>query len=73
MEVTLYKRIPTGNVYFLRDSDGRLIGQIDWIMAGANVGLHYYSRDTRYKPPKIRKLFWKTYCPRFQMEFSDRT
>ena len=73
MTVQLHRRTRTGNVYIIRDPDGRVIGQIDWIMAGANVGLHYYSRDPKYKPPKIRKLFWKTYCPRFQIDFSDRT
>ena len=72
MTVQLHRRTRTGNVYIIRDPDGRVIGQIDWIMAGANVGLHYYSRDPKYKPPKIRKLFWKTYCPRFQIDFSDR-
>lgn len=69
MEVKLHRRTATGNVFFLRDSDGKVIGRIEWIMSGDNVGLHYYSHDTRYKPPKIRKLFWKTYCPKFQMEF----
>jgi len=57
MTVQLIKRIPAGNVYFIRDSDGRLIGQVDWIMAGANVGIYYYSRDNRYKPAKIQKIF----------------
>ena len=73
MEVKLHRRIPTGEVYFIRDSDGKLIGQVDWIMAGGNVGLHYYSRDSRYKPPKIRKIFRHSYkqkiSDRFQMEF----
>lgn len=69
MTVQLHRRTATGNVFFLRDPDGRVIGQIDWIMAGDKVGLHYYSHDPKYKPPMIRKLFWKTYVPKFQMEF----
>lgn len=68
MEVKLIKRTSKGNIFGLF-SDGRVVGIIEWIMAGDDVGLHYYSRDSRYKPPKIRKLFWKTYCPHFQMEF----
>ena len=71
MEVKLIKRTSRGNIFGLF-SDGRAIGTIEWIMAGENVGLHYYSLDSKYKPPKIRKLFWKTYVPKFQMEFSDR-
>jgi len=68
MEVKLIRRTIRGNVFGLF-SDGRAIGIIEWNMAGDNVGLHYYSQDPRYKPPKIRKLFWKAYCPKFQMEF----
>lgn len=68
MEAKLIKRTERGNVYGLF-SDNRVIGIVEWNMAGANVGLHYYSRDSRYKPPKIRKLFWKAFCPKFQMEF----
>ena len=69
MEVTLYKRLVNGNMYLIRDSDGRLIGRVDWIMAGPDVGQHFYSHDTRYKPPKIRKIFRHAITPHFQMEF----
>jgi len=68
MSVELFKRTWNGVIYLIRDSDGRLIGQVDWIMAGANVGIHYYSRDARYKPPKIRKIF--RHC--YRDEISDR-
>ena len=57
MEVTLYKRMLDGNMYLIRDSDGRVIGSVDWKMSGDNVGIHCYSHDSRYKPPKIRKIF----------------
>ena len=57
MSIELFKRTRCGNTYFIRDSDGRIIGQVDWIMAGANVGIYYYSRDSRYKPAKIQKIF----------------
>ena len=57
MEVILYRTNSDGNTYFIRNSDGRVIGRVDWIMAGDNVGVHCYSHDPQYKPPKIRKLF----------------
>ena len=68
MEVKLIKRTATANIYGLF-SDGRAIGTVQWNLAGDNVGLNYYSSDSRYKPPKIRKLFWKAIAPKFQMEF----
>ena len=57
MEVKLHRRTPTGNVYFIRDPDGLVIGSVDWIMAGDNVGTHCYSHNNKYKPPKIQKIF----------------
>lgn len=61
MTVELFKRTRTGNIYLIRDASGRVIGQVDWIMAGDNVGKYCYSYDSRYRPDKIRKLFRKYY------------
>lgn len=57
MTVELFKRTRTGNIYLIRDASGHVIGQVDWIMAGPNVGLLCYSHDSRYRPDKIRKIF----------------
>ena len=69
MELLLIRRTETGNHYIIRNSDGRAIGGVIWNMAGANIGREYYSLDSHYKPPKIRKLFRDLWAPRFQMEF----
>lgn len=68
MELILIRRTETGNHYIIR-SDGRAIGGVIWNMTGANIGREYYSLDSHYKPPKIRKLFRDLWAPRFQMEF----
>lgn len=57
MSVELYRRTRTGNVYIIRDSDGLVIGRVDWIMSGDNVGIHCYSHNPKYKPAKIQKIF----------------
>ena len=57
MEVKLHRRTDTGNLYFIRDNDGRVIGSVDWKMSGDNVGIYCYSHDSRYKPAKIQKIF----------------
>ena len=57
MTVELYRRTRTGNVYIVRNPDGHVIGQVDWIMAGNNIGIHCYSHDSKYRPDKIRKIF----------------
>ena len=57
MTVQLHKRTDTGTLYFIRDDAGRVVGSVDWKMSGDNVGIHCYSHDSRYKPPKIRKIF----------------
>ena len=57
MTVQLYRRHLSGNTYFIRDSDGRIVGRVEWIMTGASVGQYFYSHDSRYKPAKIQKIF----------------
>lgn len=57
MTVELFRRTGTGNIYMIRDNAGRVIGQVNWIMAGADIGVHCYSHDSKYRPDKIRKIF----------------
>ena len=57
MQVELYRRHLSGNTYFVRDPDGRIVGRVEWIMAGEAVGVYCYSHSPKYKPAKIQKIF----------------
>ena len=57
MEIALFRRTRTGNVYIIRNESGAVIGRVEWIMAGDNVGVHVYSHDAKYKPARLRKAF----------------
>ena len=57
MKVELYRRHLSGNTYFVKDPDGRVVGRVEWIMSGTNVGQYFYSHDPKYKPAKIQKIF----------------
>ena len=57
MEITLLRRTRTGTIYLIRNQSGAVIGRVEWIMAGDNVGVHVYSHDARYKPARLHKAF----------------
>jgi len=61
MKVELIKRTATGNIYGVYEDSGRPVGQVDWIMAGPNVGIEYYSLTSDYPRYKIRKIFRACY------------
>lgn len=60
MQVELFRRNRNGNTYFVRDPDGRIVGRVEWIMAGEAVGVYCYSHSPKYKPAKIQKIFRHT-------------
>ena len=57
MTVKLIKHTHIGSIYCIYDLAGRPIGQVEWKMAGPNVGQYFYSMDSKYKPAKLRKIF----------------
>jgi len=69
MDIRIMRRTGSGTVYGLFNTDGRAVGTLVWTMAGPNVGKAYYSHDSRYKPPKIRKLFRQSYAASLQIDF----
>lgn len=57
MTVRLIKHTHIGSIYCIYDPAGRPIGQVEWKMAGPDVGQYFYSFDPKYKPARLRKIY----------------
>ena len=54
---TQIKRTDTAVLYVIQDQAGRPVGQVEWKMTGPDVGQHFYSLASGYRPAQLRKIF----------------
>lgn len=53
----LVKRTGSAIIYVISDQTGRPVGQVEWKMTGPDVGQHFYSLASGYRPAQLRKIF----------------